>query len=539
MTFLPIVERELRLASRRKGTFRMRSWTALIAILVTFAFLTVAFLGGGGAAIGEVLFKILSTYTAGLCLLTALFLTADSISEEKREGTLGLLFLTDLRGYDVVLGKFIARSLNAFYGLMALLPILAISLLFGGLTGVEFWRTALAMINALFVSLTIGVWVSSLCRDSRAAVSGSFAALLFLFGVLPGIGALLRFFKLPSAWFLATWISPSHPFYFAFENNYVGQAGIYWGSLLGSHFLGWFLLGSASWIVTRSWQHRSTVAEQPGWISRLFRLDVSGTTRKARRDIRSLEQNPVLWLIGEERLTKALVWSIVSFWALAVLFGSLVGISGPEWVYHGAKGCAFLFKIVIAQQVCRFFVEARRNGMLELLLCTPLRTTEILRGQWLALQRIFLWPMLAFIGVSFLPIAFLIYRNLGGQGVSQFLAELFGLGTGFVALTGFALYFVADIYAICWFGTWLALTAKKPALAPIWTIIFVVILPLPLCFLDIIADLFFILWGVIKLQQDFRVLLAQEYQPRGRGFPGGKPPVIGTFGQAPVNSVNP
>src|SRR5882757_8578469 len=150
MTFLPIVERELRMAARRKGTYRMRTWTALIAILVTFAFLLGAVITGGGSEAGPLLLKVLSTYTAALCLFTALFLTADSISEEKREGTIGFLFLTDLRGYDVVLGKFIARSLNAFYGLMALLPVMAIALLFGGLTGGEFWRMALSLLNALF-----------------------------------------------------------------------------------------------------------------------------------------------------------------------------------------------------------------------------------------------------------------------------------------------------------------------------------------------------------------------------------------------------
>ncbi|HQU46125.1 MAG TPA: hypothetical protein PK867_25150, partial [Pirellulales bacterium] len=42
-------------------------------------------------------------------------LTADCISSERREGTLGLLFLTDLRGHDVVLGKLVVAGLGAFY----------------------------------------------------------------------------------------------------------------------------------------------------------------------------------------------------------------------------------------------------------------------------------------------------------------------------------------------------------------------------------------------------------------------------------------
>src|SRR6185369_11363920 len=69
--------------------------------------------------------------------------TADCLSWEKREGTLGLLFLTDLKGYDVVLGKLAAHSLNAFYSVVAVLPMLAIPLLMGGITLGEVGRTAL------------------------------------------------------------------------------------------------------------------------------------------------------------------------------------------------------------------------------------------------------------------------------------------------------------------------------------------------------------------------------------------------------------
>jgi len=31
MTFLPIVDRELRVAARRKSTYRLRAWTAVVA----------------------------------------------------------------------------------------------------------------------------------------------------------------------------------------------------------------------------------------------------------------------------------------------------------------------------------------------------------------------------------------------------------------------------------------------------------------------------------------------------------------------------
>src|SRR5215813_10133104 len=185
MSFLPLVTLELRAASRRKSTYRIRRGSALIAFLVSLFFIASGLLGNRN--VGDTLFSLLSFFPAGLILLAGIFVTPDCISEEKREGTLGLLFLTDLKGYDVVLGKFIARSLNAFYGLLALLPIVAISLILGGLTGGEFSRMALVLINLLFISLTIGIFVSTLVRDSRAATGGTLAFMILLFAGFPSI----------------------------------------------------------------------------------------------------------------------------------------------------------------------------------------------------------------------------------------------------------------------------------------------------------------------------------------------------------------
>lgn len=501
----------------------MRTWTAFIAILVTFAFLIAAFFGGSNSG-GALMLQLLSGYTAFLLVSASLFLTADCISEEKREGTIGLLFLTELHSYDFILGKFIARSLNAFYGLIALLPIMAIALLFGGVTGAEFWRVALALVNALFVALALGVAISSVSRDARAATSAAFAGLLFLFGALPGILSSKSILRLPAMISAACSLSPALPFYYAYESNYTADSHAYWQALAGSHVLGWFLLGLASWLVTRTWRYKD-----------LSSARATGSPRRVvrrRRDrCRLLDQNPVAWLIGKERGAQALVWMIVIGWSATVTIVSCATTSGQPWIYQGSKVAAFLLKLLVASQACRFFADSRGNGMLELLLCTPLRSADILRGQWLALQRIFLWPLLLFVLFHFVPIALAIFRAFSDSGWNTGGAQLVSTGLGFGALAALALYFLADVYAICWFGAWLALTAKKPGLAPLWTILFVVIIPAPLCFLDIIADLFFILWAVIKLHQDFRWLLsAQSTAATGAHPPAGTPPIITNAG---------
>ena len=46
-----------------------------------------------------------------LCIVPAI--TADCIARERREGTLGLLFLTPLRSWEIVIGKVVVQALKA------------------------------------------------------------------------------------------------------------------------------------------------------------------------------------------------------------------------------------------------------------------------------------------------------------------------------------------------------------------------------------------------------------------------------------------
>lgn len=153
MTFLPIVARELRVAARRGSTYWLRTGAALLVLVLgTWVFLMMH--NAPPKEIAPVLFGILAGTAVLYCLLAGVRSTADCLSAEKREGTLGLLFLTDLKGYDVVFGKLAATSVNALYGVLAVVPMLAIPLLMGGVAPAEFGRMALVAVNTLFFSHT-------------------------------------------------------------------------------------------------------------------------------------------------------------------------------------------------------------------------------------------------------------------------------------------------------------------------------------------------------------------------------------------------
>src|SRR5215204_2700353 len=112
MALLPIVDRELRVAARRRGTYRFRVFAGLLAMAL-WLFLLFGVRSVPSARFGHHILFWMGGLVLGFSVLAGVFLTSDCVSAEKREGTLGLLFLTELKAYDIVCGKLIATSVHA------------------------------------------------------------------------------------------------------------------------------------------------------------------------------------------------------------------------------------------------------------------------------------------------------------------------------------------------------------------------------------------------------------------------------------------
>ena len=519
MLFLPIVQRELRVAARRQSTFRIRWWTTLVALGVSAVSLATVSLGRGRNS-GASLFSILTCYAFGLCLLAGVFFTAQSLTAEKQEGTLGLLFTSSLKGYDVVLGKFAASSLNSFYGLLALLPVTALPLLLGGVTGAEFWRMAAALTNALFYSLAAGLCVSACMRNSQQAMGNTLGVLILAAAVLPGVAAWSAGFKFSWICNGLAWLSPTTPFAYSGAALYPAHRSVFWGGLLASHLVGWAFLGLASGVLPRAWRERGRPV---GGRRERARRKALAPQSRVRADL--LSANPVRWLSYTELGIQWRAWGVVALWAIPV---GLAVFSELRWRGEPAASLlagyavipfGFLLKVLFALQVCRFFAEGRNNRTLELLLCTPLTNREIVRGQMQAVWRSFAWPLTAFVALLTIPVGVRILSSLYNRNL-----EVLGVVLSSSFLSG--VYIVRmglDLLAICWFGMGLALTMKKPALAPALTILFVLILPSVLCWADALADLVLIAWGASRCQRDLRRLLAEQYQASAPVLPAPLP----------------
>jgi ABC-type transport system involved in cytochrome c biogenesis permease component len=553
MTLLPIVARELRVISRRAATYWTRFTCGVLAIVVGgIAFAALYEKSARDTGLG--IFVCLSVIAFIYSLLAGALSTADCVSEEKREGTLGLLFLTDLKSYDIVLGKLAASSLTGVYGLLAIFPVLGVPLLLGGVTPAEFWRVILVCVNNLFLSLTLGMLCSAICNDERKSIGLTLLVIGLLTVGLPGLvgwiaseisrgNPLFELFR-GEPYVLMT-PSPSYTCFTAFDATFKSSLGArnshwFYISLGVTHIMGWGALLLTMAILPRVWQDKAatpqTIRRREQWRT------LTGGPAEARSAFRRrlLEINPFYWLASRDHFKIALVWLWIGVGALIWMFG--LATARRDWLDTAAYIWTVLlahslFKCWLPMEAARRFGADRRSGALELLLSTPLSVNEILRGQGLALLRQF-GPAAALIcAVDFLFLG-LGLRNVGsdrGEWTALWLAGI--------------VIFVFDLITLALVAMWSSLRSRKTSTAGLSAIVRVCIVPWFLMglfigvvaildlvfhfdpfgsissqvflaawfFLSVLIDLLLGLSALHNLRTQFRLVVTQRHEPRA-GF---------------------
>ncbi len=410
MSFLPIVDRELRAASRRPSTYWTRTVLGLVACVLWLLLVATGGRHMQPSEMGKILFIMVSILALGFGIFAGVFLTADCLSEEKREGTLGLLFLTELRGYDVVLGKLMATSLPAFYAIMTILPILALPLLMGGVSFGEFLRVCLALVTTLAQSLCLGLGVSAFSRDARQAMSTTLLLVVAFSGIMPLLAWVIEVRTGLTDWRLLCLPSPGYLLNRAFDTNYRwGNAADFWKAFVTISALGLAGLLAAHLRLPRAWQEggEGRVHRRVGDWMRRWRFG-GASFRSSRRAL--LEVNPFHWLATRDRMPRwvALIGTaaLLLFW-LGLLAGCFSGASSTrDSCFAIAMAVALALHLVlkwaITAESARRFSEDRRSGALELLLVTPLPVSKIIAAQRRALLQAYA-----------LPLALALLTNLG------------------------------------------------------------------------------------------------------------------------------
>lgn len=386
--WLPIVERELRVSARQKGLHWGRLFSVGVALIV-FSIMMLVVRGfppemQGVPIFAAIMFLVmLQSLFAGLGML-------DCISKEKREGTLGLLFLTSLGGVDVVMGKMTAGSMKMIYRMLAFLPIVAVTFLMGGVERTMFLTAVFECFSTALFSLCLAACCSAMVRSFWAGFGLWLAGMLVLcvgFVLIDApIEFLAYFFGYDDA---STWvhgfrsISPMNMYEFSSPSQY---AFVTLGSVARMLFSLGLFLGAC----------RSTVKSLKGEETKAPRRPLFGkaAVKPAPAKVVQIvkegpkDLSPMYWLINRYRSTKVIAVRLILA-GMAVLF--VFWLSQPE--YERSLGWG-VFLVSVAHLAVVFWMAAeaaawtcklRQSGELELLLTTPMTVKEFWKGYHKAL----------------------------------------------------------------------------------------------------------------------------------------------------------
>jgi ABC-type transport system involved in multi-copper enzyme maturation permease subunit len=153
---------------------------------------------------------------AAAIILTPVY-AAGAIAEERQNGTLDSVLVTDISPWAIVFGRFASRWLTVASLLITSLPILALTQLWGGVSWEFLTFGASLTLLTTFSVAGIGVFCSVGAKSVRAAIAATyvFAAALDGFAAI----FIIPIFDPKSAWFASTWLG---------YGNRNGSAGSTW-----------------------------------------------------------------------------------------------------------------------------------------------------------------------------------------------------------------------------------------------------------------------------------------------------------------------
>jgi len=435
-------------------------------------------------------------------------LTADCVNEERNNGTLGLLFLTNLHGLSISLGKLIGHGLLALYSIVSIVPVMALPVLLGGTDAESLAKTALVLLVTLTLSLIMGMFASTVCRKAWMAAAVALVVLAVLVLGIPLAAIILRLNQRTDWAAGLELISPSYSLSMASPSAAMLPSNHLWLALGVQMFVALSFFGLITFLLPRVWKEGKS-GRKAGYLYSTWRALKYGSA-ESRRKLRArlLQINPILWLSSRERFGPMGFATLLLTLAFAISWTGQRVRLGPSpndvflsqmiaWIV-GIPLLYICFCFRLAAAASERFAVDRKAGALELILCTPMKTQEIIRGLWLGLIRRFWGAALVLLALHAFTLNYIMeaIRIEGiGSGMRRFdlrevvvgpLRHIFGAASipsefaplyiACLAVLTAAILIVILWIALGWLGMALSLKLKREILAP-WVSLFLLAVP--------------------------------------------------------------
>lgn len=400
----PIFTRELVTVPRRSGHYPSRAAVVgLLAILgittwqATIGFARDATLGEA-AAFGLLLFQIVAFVQLLLTVFFAALSAASAVSQEKDRRTFVLLLLTDMRDYEIVVGKMLGALLPILVQILVTAPVLALLLLLGGISPEQVVQAVLVLAAAAVAAGSLGGLVALWRERTFQALALSVLFLVLYVCVTQAVGVVGPLVSGSVNWTtVQAWLDPFAAMVTVLEPPAGGWGGIApaYGFVLV--MLGWcaVLNGIGIWKL-RKWNpsgepimQRETpeAAETDESVELEKRAKAHAAPGKARQ----VWANPVLWrevrtlAYGRRPLLVKLAFGVVLALILYFAFSELNRPGGrPAFAAaYGLVPVAILSLLLVSAQAVTSITSERDGGALDVLLVTDISPKEFVFGKLL------------------------------------------------------------------------------------------------------------------------------------------------------------
>ena len=397
--------RELVTVPRRSGHYGSRAAVVgLLGILgittwqATIGFSRDATLGEA-AGFGILLFQIVVFVQLLLTLFFAALSAASAVSQEKDRRTFILLLLTDMRDYEIVVGKLLGALLPIVIQLLITAPVLAMLLLLGGIDPEQVVQAVLVLAAAAAGAGSLGGLIALWRERTFQALALSVLFLVLYICVAQAIGGVGPVLVGGSTnWgTVQAWLDP-----FAAMQSVLEPPASGWGGLAPAYgfiliMLGLCVLlnGVGIWKL-RKWNpsgepimQRETPTDAA--LDESVELDKRAKAHAAPGQARGVWANPILWreirtfAYGRRPLLVKIAFGVVLALILYFAVGELNRPGGrPAFAAaYGLVPLAVLSLLLVSAQAVTAVTSERDGGTLDILLVTDVSPREFIFGKLL------------------------------------------------------------------------------------------------------------------------------------------------------------
>ncbi|MBA4189089.1 MAG: hypothetical protein C0467_13910 [Planctomycetaceae bacterium] len=399
----PIFMREVVTVPRRSGHHTGRAAiVGLLAILgVTTWQATVGFSRdatlGEAAAFGLLLFQIVAFVQLLLTLFFAALSAAGAVSQEKDRRTFILLLLTDMRDYEIVLGKLLGALLPILVQILVTAPVLSLLLLLGGIDPEQVLQTVLVLGASAVAAGSLGGLIALWRERTFQALALSVIFLVLYVCLTQALGAVGPMLDPATDWFrVQGWLDP-----FVTMQTVLAPPADGWGGLAPAYgfvivMFGWCALlnGVGIWKL-RKWNPSGEPIMQREGPQSVVDTDESIEVEKRAKahaapgKLREVWANPVLWrevrtlAYGRRPLLVKLAYGVVLTLIMYFAVSELNRPGGrPSFVAaYGMVPVMVLSLLLVAAQAATSITSERDTGALDVLLVTDISPKEFVFGK--------------------------------------------------------------------------------------------------------------------------------------------------------------